>query len=141
MVRLLLLFTCLVLSLAFSACEKSGTTRDEKMAALEVAKKTANEFPDVGPAIISLEESHSKMEIVIKAGLHPQKQAEFLQTVTMAWYDAYPEGKKPTVNDMLQVWLFETDKSKDDIGFMKIYNDQHGKMKADFHHYKTQQSM
>lgn len=142
MLRLLCLCCALLLmTISWTACAKSGTTREEKAAAQAVAEEVARTFPGVGDQIIDLTVSHGKMEIIIKEGVHPAKQAEFLQKIAMDWYAAYPEGKKPTVNDMVQVWLYVNDKNLDEVGFMKCYADQYGNLKPDFHHYKTQQAM
>lgn len=141
MLRLLGLVSSCLLILVLFGCAKSGTTAEEKKVALDKAMQIARDYEGVGDAIIDMTASHGKMEIVIKDGIHPQKQADFLQKVAIEWYNAYPEDKKPTVNDMVQVWLYVTDKSQDEVGFMKCYANSTGQLQPDFHHYKTQQSM
>lgn len=141
MLRALIPWLLLTTILCAFGCQKSGATKEQKEAALAVAMETARNFPDVGDKIISLESAHGKMTIVIQEGIHPQRQREFIEKVTMDWFYAYPDDKRPTVNDMVQVWLYETDTSKDELGFMKMYNDNYGKPVPDIHHYKTGQRM
>jgi len=135
---LMLLFLILVWAVVGLGCAKSGATAEEKKAALQVAMDTAKSDEAVGPNIIEMREAHGKMVVIIKPGVHPQSQSDFIQKVGVAWFQAYPEGKKPTKNDMVQVWLYETDESKDDLGMVQLWTDQYGEMQMNFHHYKTQ---
>lgn len=136
-----LVFLALTLVVASYGCAKSGATKEEKAAALAAAMELAKNDPDVSPSIISLKEAHGKMIVIIKPGVHPQKQSAYIQAVGLKWFNTYPEGKKPTKNDMIQVWLYETDESKDDLGMIQMWADQYGKMNQNFHHYKTQPVM
>ena len=141
MLRLLAILGILLCMLTLTMCKKSGATYEEKQAALKVAEDNAKKDPDVGPSIISMNEAHGKLVVVIKEGVHPMKQAHFIQYITQDWFNAFPEGKKPTKNDMIQLWLYENNTDKEEVGFEQLWIDEYGKQGMNYHHYKTQNVM